>query len=85
MAKVQISIDDKLLEKIDNYADANYMSRSGLITLASNQFLTTYEALEGIKSISASMRRIADNNLVEGDLLKELEHLEYYAKTFCGK
>ena len=35
--KVQISLDDKLVERADVFADANYMSRSGLISLALTQ------------------------------------------------
>ena len=32
--KVQISIDDELVKRVDNYADKNYLTRSGLISLA---------------------------------------------------
>ena len=38
--RVQVSLDEKLVEIIDNYADANSMTRSGLISLATNQYLT---------------------------------------------
>ena len=48
MAKVQISIDDGLLARIDDYADSNYMSRSGLITFATNQFLSTAQMVMNI-------------------------------------
>lgn len=37
--KVQVSLDEKLVERIDNYAFANYMSRSGLISFATTQYL----------------------------------------------
>ena len=32
MAKIMISIDDELLEKVNSYADRNYTTRSGAIT-----------------------------------------------------
>ena len=35
--KVNISLDDELMKRLDDYADRNYMSRSGLISLACTQ------------------------------------------------
>jgi len=32
--KVTISLDDDLMHRVDSYADENYMSLSGLISLA---------------------------------------------------
>lgn len=32
--KVQISLNENLVEKIDNYAELNFMSRSGMISFA---------------------------------------------------
>ena len=39
--KVQISLNDKLMERADKYADLNYLSRSGLISLALTNYLKT--------------------------------------------
>lgn len=39
--KVQISLNDKLLERADKYANLNYLSRSGLISLALTNYLKT--------------------------------------------
>lgn len=43
--KVQITLDDKLVERLDEYADNNYMSRSGLISFATTQFLNQADCL----------------------------------------
>ena len=37
--KVQVSLDERLVDRIDNYADANYMSRSGLISFVMSLYL----------------------------------------------
>ena len=37
--KVQVSLDEKLVERIDSYAAENYMSRSGFISFATSQYL----------------------------------------------
>ena len=37
--KVNVTLDDELMQRVDNYADRNYMSRSGLISIAVTQYL----------------------------------------------
>lgn len=41
--KVQISLADELIYRVDNYAEDNYMSRSGVISFALVQFLKQYD------------------------------------------
>ena len=82
--KVQISIDDDLLNRIDNYADNNYMTRSGLITFATNQFLNSNEIVHAIQDLSLSIRRVADNGVVDTDTMKRIEEFELIAKLFVN-
>ena len=42
--KVTISLDIDLLDQLDNYADDNGMTRSGLIGVACRNYLLTMEA-----------------------------------------
>ena len=39
MKRINITIDEELLNKIDSYAKQSYLSRSGLISLALSIFL----------------------------------------------
>lgn len=80
MAKVQITLDDKLLERVDTYADENYMSRSGLLSLAATQFLNAAEVSRAIKGMSFAMQKIADNGEIDEKTMKELEDWERLAK-----
>lgn len=82
--KVQISLDDKLMERVDNYADNNYMSRSGLISLACTQFLNQSDAILVIKDMAISMRKIADTGTIDADTLRELEDFERVCKMIVG-
>lgn len=82
--KVQISIDDSLLDRIDNYADNNYLTRSGLITLATNQYLNSAEVITAIKDMSVSMRKIADQGSVDKQTMEQLEDFERIAKVLVG-
>lgn len=78
--KVQVSLDDNLVSRIDSYADANYMSRSGLISLATTQYLNQVEVMMLIKDMSLAMRKIADTGNVDHDTLEKLEDFERFCK-----
>jgi metal-responsive CopG/Arc/MetJ family transcriptional regulator len=78
--KVGITLDDELLKRIDNYADANYMSRSGLLSLAATQYLNAADVQTAIKDISLAMRKIADSGKIDHDTMEQLEDFERLAK-----
>ena len=80
MAKINISIDDDLLEKIDTLADENYTSRSGFISMGMNEFVKQKEVIQAVKSMSASMAKIATIGTIDDETLKELEAIQ----TICG-
>lgn len=74
--KVNVTLDDRLLERIDSYADENYMSRSGLISFACNQFLVQNDVVCAIKEMGYLMRKIADTGNVDEEIMKQLEDIE---------
>lgn len=79
--KVQISLDDELMNKIDSVADANYMSRSGLISFACVQYLNSIEMMSAMKDMSNAMKMIAENNELDEETSKKLEDIERLCKT----
>lgn len=84
MAKINISIDDELLERLDNVADRNYLTRSGLITTACVQYINQSELLLTIKDLSVCMRKIADNGSVDQETLDRLNELQNFYKVATG-
>lgn len=78
--KVNISLDEELLAKIDKYADDNFMSRSGFVSLAANRYLAQVETLEYIKGMALAMRKIADNGFVDQETREQLEQFEKTAQ-----
>jgi len=80
MAKITISLDDDLVKRADNYADENYMSRSGLISIALTQYLNSADVTRAIKDLAFAMRKIADNGVVDEDTQRQLEDFERLSK-----
>lgn len=77
--KINISLDDELVKRIESYADANYMSRSGFISLACTQYLASADVVTAIKNISLAMSKIADTGEVDEETQKQLEDYERLA------
>lgn len=82
--KMQISLDDELVKRIENYADTNYMSRSGFISLACTQYLATAEVVSAVKTLSLAMQKIADNGKIDSETLEQLEDYKRLADMLAG-
>lgn len=83
--KVQITMDEDLLHRLDTWADDNYLTRSGLITNAVAQYLNQNEAVQAVKGIAFSLRKIADSGSVTDDQMKELEDWGRAIEIIAGK
>lgn len=82
MAKINISIDDELLAKIDKLAEENYTSRSGFICIGMNEFVQHKEITSAIKSMSYSFAKIASNGSLDDETLQELDTIQKYCELF---
>ena len=78
--KVQITLDDALVSRLDEYAEDNYLSRSGCISLALTQYLNSADVTKAIKDLAISMRKIADTGKVTAEQMEQLEDMERLAK-----
>lgn len=83
--KVNVTLQDELVSRIDNFADENYMSRSGFLTLASVQYLNTQDTMRLIRDMSLAMRKIADTGTVDPEVMSQLEDFERFSKMLIGQ
>ena len=82
--KLQISLDDVLVSRIDNCADRNYMTRSGFISQACVQFLNQNELVSSINRISYAVLKAAENNEIDEDTRRQLEEFQIMVKVMTG-
>lgn len=85
MAKVQISIDDELMQKVDAYIEKNYMSRSGFFAMLANQHFQALQVTDSLKDITLSIRKVADTNEIDDETQKKLEDFERLARVLNFK
>ena len=82
--KVNISLDDELVSRIENYADEMFMKKSGVISLACVQFLNAQEGIKAIRDMALAMRKIADKGEIDDETRHQLEDFERVAKMLSG-
>lgn len=78
--KANITINDELMERADRYAESNYMSRSGLFSVALTNYLNQMEAFRAVKEMALAMRKIADEGEISPEQMEALEDMERLAK-----
>lgn len=83
--KFNISADENLIARADAYAEKNYMTRSGLVSLALTQYLNQNDIVQAVNDIAISMRKIADNKELTEDEINNLKNFETVAKMLVGK
>lgn len=83
--KLQISMDDELVARIDNCADNNYMSRSGFISQACVQLLNQTELVSSVNRISYACQKVAETNELDDETKQQFKEFEMLAKILVGK
>ena len=82
--KVNITLDEELMRRVDEYAEENYLNRSSLVSLATTQFLNAADVTKAIKDMAFAMRKIADNGEIDDETRKELEDFERLSRMLVG-
>lgn len=83
--KVQITLEDELLQAVDDYCDKNYMNRSWLISQSLVQVLNQQKVIDSLASISVTMRTVADSGKLDDAAKRDLEQFESLCKLLVGK
>lgn len=85
MLKIGITMNEELASRMDEYAADNYMSRSGVISLAVSQFLNAKEVSKCLKELTEVMKEIAAKGVMDDDSMQKLEDIERVMKLMSGE
>lgn len=78
--KVQLSMNDELVARIDAYAEKNYLTRSGFVSQACTQYLASVEMVQALTGMAKALRQIADVGKVTEEDMRKLEDYERFIK-----
>lgn len=82
--KVQITMNEELLNDVDDYCDKLYMNRSWLITHAVTQFINQQKVLDALVNVSYAVKKCADSGNIDDDTKREIEAFETLSKLIIG-
>lgn len=82
--KVNITLDEDLLRRVDDYAEDNYLNRSSLFSLATTQFLNAADVTRAVRDMAFAMRKIADSGEIDDESRRQLEDFERFSRMLVG-
>lgn len=71
--KFNVSMSDELLDKVDRYSERNFISRSGLLSLAVSQFLKQDDIMNLALNLNSAVQKIAQTGTIDDSVKKDLE------------
>lgn len=83
--KVQLSIDDSLMQKVDDYTKKVYMTRSSFFAQIASQHLMQVEVVTAIKKLQIAMDTIAKKGELSEESKQELREFERLANMLTGQ
>lgn len=83
--KINITVDEDLLRRVDEYSEENYLNRSSLISLATTQFLNAADVTKAVKDMSICFRKIAERGTIDEETQRQLEDFERLARILTGR
>lgn len=83
--KVQITLEDELLNMVDDYCDKNFMNRSWLISQSLIQVLNHQRLVDSIQNLSVAIKNCSMNGDIDEQTRKEMQNFETLCTMFMSK
>lgn len=78
--KVQITLEEELLNMVDDYCDKNFMNRSWLISQSLMQVLNQQKMIDSFSNLSIAIKNAVANGNIDEETKKEIQNFE----TLCS-
>lgn len=82
--KLSISLPDELVSKMDEIADANFLTRSGFIAMCCTSYINQMYAVEAVANMSKVLEQMVSKG-VTPEAMAELEKLQLTAQLLLKK
>ena len=80
--KVQITMEDKLLDELNDYCDKNYINRSLAISQAVVAMVNQQRMVDSISDVSIALKIAAEKGTLDDNTKKEIQNFEALSKMF---
>lgn len=82
MAKVQISIDDELLGKVDSYCKEKFITRSGFIAMVCSEHLQREQLSKSLNTLNDVLAKVTDGKVLSEEQQKEYDDFSALVRLF---
>lgn len=82
--KVQITMEDDLLEMLDNYCDKNYMNRSVAISQAVSQVVMQQKLIDSLTDLTYAIKICSEKGEIDTETQTKIKEFEILAKMVTG-
>ena len=82
--KLQITLEEELLNSVDDYCDKNYMNRSWLISQALVQVLNQQKMIDSLVNVSIALKNVSEQGFIDDSTKKEMEQFESLCKMIIS-
>jgi metal-responsive CopG/Arc/MetJ family transcriptional regulator len=83
--KVQISVDRDVLDRIDDYCNQHYMSRSGFLAFSASQVISSEETVKLLKQMNGLLSRVAETGKMDDQTRADLDKLSRVVALFGSR
>ena len=82
--KVQITLEDTLLNSLDSYCEKNYINRSAALSFMASQFLMQQQLMDSLSDLSYAIKLCAEKGELDSETEKKVKEFELLAKIVTG-
>ena len=80
--KINITIDENLLNDVDDYCDRNYLNRSALFSQSVLKTINEQKVIDSIKDVSSAVKTAVIKGAIDEDTQKKLEAFEALSSIY---
>lgn len=85
-SKINITIDDDLLQQVDDYCDKNYMNRSVLISQALASVINQQKMIDSMRDLSIAFKKCVETGApISDELKRDVEAFQALSKYYTFK
>ena len=82
--KVNITVNDDLMKRIDKYVKENYTNRSSFFSFSALQVLNSQDVVTFIRELTLAVKKVADSGVIDDETVQKLEDFERLAKMLLS-
>lgn len=83
--KVQFTIEEELLQELDDYCVKNYTNRSNVICQSVLQTIIQKKMVDSIMNVSLALKKVSESGTLDPEAERMMKEFEVLSNMFLGR